>query len=183
MRENLQESEPEKESGKRFEVRKIESNNSTEGFVIFQEFMRNLREKYPDRYYKTEEIVNRIERMKTISYVAFSEDEKVVGVMNGNEKEDGFHGQWFVIDPEYQNSGISQEIWGMAFKDFDKISILTDVFGLDKESSQEEKVSKQKALTRYYEKLGFTPDVNSESYKYSKVPGGPMPMVWVKEEI
>ncbi|OGZ63170.1 MAG: hypothetical protein A3C58_01865 [Candidatus Staskawiczbacteria bacterium RIFCSPHIGHO2_02_FULL_34_10] len=157
-----------------------------EGFNLIREFMEKMSEKYINNEYPNKEIIERInpeknDEKKIISYGAF-QNNKLVGILTGDKKGNVFlEGLWFVIDPECKNREIGEKLWEMAFSDFEKITLLTNVFGLRKNELSKKRETKQKALIRYYEKMGFIPNTNTESFKYSKVPGGFMPMIWEKK--
>ena len=138
--------------------------------------MKTLREKYPDKEYYSDFGSGMTEGKKNISYVAYSPEGKVAGVINGEkEKDRQFKMFWFATDPEFQSSNPAEKLWKKLFDDFDKIRGLASVFGMEKGATEKQKALRQKALVKYYEKLGFKSELAPGS---RGLPGGAVPMSW-----
>lgn len=160
----------------------FETGTAEEGFAIFKKFVQELRDKNPDLSYPSDSVIDRIGPNKLERLVAYITNEKdeAVGAIIGNAEPGHFDGLWFIIDPEHQQTEVGKELIESVATDFDEVKLLANVADVPREADSERKGKRQEALIRYYRRLGMEPDTESESFKYSKLPGGPMPMVWRK---
>ncbi len=158
------------------EVQKLSGQEpSAAGRMLVDTFMQKMSEKYPDKEYLKIEEDPAVGR-KIISYVARSSDGELAGLISGeNEGDRQFKAFWFMTDPEYQDSKPAEKLWEKVFSDFDKVKLYAKVFGVDKNVTEQEELSRQKALVRYYQRLGFKQDFGPDSYAASN---GSMSMVW-----
>jgi GNAT superfamily N-acetyltransferase len=179
---------------------KIEKITGEEGFDVFKNFMRNLRNNYPQKYYPKNEVLDEINPKQKndssnnlLTYISYLNNNPA-GVLIGDDRKELLFGYWFAVDPKYQNTDVAKKLISSIQSDFDKVKIIAFTFGGEKTKNptndeefekylktKKDKVDRQNALIRYYTKLGFVPDSSSESYKYSNTPGSPMPMIWKKE--
>lgn len=162
----------------------FETGNAVEGFNAFNEFVKQLREKNPELSYPSDAIIDRISPdnyARLVTYIMKDHDETVGGII-GNAEADHFEAFWFMVAPEYQNTEIGKLLLKSMFGDFDKIEMVASVKDIPQAVDRNRQVSRQKALVRYYEQLGFHPNTEAESYQYSDMPGAPMPMVWERDK-
>lgn len=175
---------------------KIEKIAGKEGFDVFKNFMRNLRNSYPQKDYPEDEVLDEINKKKNdssnnlLTYIS-NFNNNPAGVLIGDDRKKSLFGHWLAVDPKYQNTDVAKRLISSIQSDFDEINIVASTFGGEKTKNptndeefekylktRKDKVDRQNALIRYYKKLGFAPDSSSESYKYTNTPGSPMPMVW-----
>jgi hypothetical protein len=156
-----------------------------DGFLRFRDLMERLREKYPSRDYKSDEIVDRIKPTfdngshHLATYIA-SNGEQEVGAIIGVDSGAKYLGKWFVIDPEFQNTETAKNLLKEVQKDYDEVSILASTFGLSDDAGLDRLGVRQQALVRYYQSLGFEIDTSSESYRQDAQDFSPVPMIWRK---
>jgi hypothetical protein len=176
---------------------KIEKITGKEGFNIFKNFMCDLRNKYAGKDYPEDSALDRINpesvtSCNLLTYISYFNN-NLAGVLIGDDEKGSFSGKWLAVDTKYQNTDVAKKLISSIQSDFDKINILASTFGGEKTEfpindkeftkftkTKNDKIDRQNALIRYYKKLGFKPDISSECYKYSNIPGSPMPMVWTK---
>lgn len=160
------------------------ANFSAEGFYLFKDLIAQLRAKYPGRQFPNEEIIERINPEKTegkhlATYLAYDGDEPIGGVI-GEDFISYLKGLWLVVDPSYQRGVTARKLIEAVGNDYQKITLLASTFAGKKEASEEKQIARQQALVEYYKRLGFTEDTTAETYRYSHIPGAPVPMVWHK---
>ncbi len=187
----------EQASGKEKEKIIIQIERDEAAFTSFASFMQKLRSKYLSDDFPDEETVNRInpsnEDSPGINMIAYSAllNNETVGIIVGEDQADTLKGDWYVIDPEYQNSEVKKSLIEAVRNDYRRITLLASI--QDKSPVKKDdpdyfektikwKTSRQQALIRYYKRLGFKPNVHSELYEHSsREPYYPMPMV-IEEE-
>ena len=147
---------------------------------ILESFMREMRNKYPDKeYYSIDEDL--AEGKEIISYVVRNPEGGVEGVINGEKEQDGqFKVFWLITDPQYQLDKPAEKLWEKVFSEYDRIRLYSQVFGVERDATITQRLSRQQALIRYYKKLGFEQELGSES---SVRPNGAIPMVWEKKKV
>jgi len=175
MRENIEGKLNETE--KQFEVQRFnDGNSSLEGYSVYGELMRRLHKEHPDMDYFVGELRDDV---PAVAYVAHDLKNEIIGVLNGEKKNKDLEVFWFVIDPEYQNSGVAKELWDMVFSDFDNIRLVASVFGSKNDATEKYLMRRQNALVRYYERIGFKIDEESPFYSPKNLLAG-VPMICKK---
>lgn len=136
---------------------------SNRGQNIFFDFIRKLIKKYPDKIYSGEEDVENTFEVTgggTEHCVTFlgKNSRNITGIFIGHPQEKTFRGEWFVIDPEYQNGDTAKKIFEAIDKEFNEIRLIAMPFATDKNMTEEEEEKRHKALIRYYKRWGFEID-------------------------
>lgn len=164
-------------------------------FPALFDFTKRLRDENIEAEIPNEETVNRVNpKNKTedvsgnvIAY-GVAVGGKTVGIIFGKEQGDLLEGDWYIIDPQYQNTEVKEKLLEIVSKDFKRITLLAARQGevtVPKDVPDymdaliKKKSSRQQALVRYYEKLGFKRDTSSE---FNNSPHrqlyDPVEMVW-----
>lgn len=157
-----------------------------EGFSIFNDFIHKLRGKYPNRHFPNDVTIENINPLtKGIqnldTFAAYDKDESV-GVVIGENVAGVFNGQWVIIDPSYQNSEVVKMLFEAVKSRYDSIKIIAHAIGEKSDLGPERLISRQNALVELYKRNGFRIDEKSKAYKYSLMPGGPVPMIWERKK-
>lgn len=149
----------------------------------------NPNHKYPNKTHLEEFDPKNPKRFKDVeknlrAYLG-KEDSKNIAIALGEEKNQGFELDWLFIKPEFRNGEVADKIFKILFEKYAYIKLLASAqFGykpkFDDSQIDKNRVSRQNLLVEYYKKRGFQEDKDSEIYKYSDVPGTPMPMIWKK---
>ena len=164
-------------------------------FSTLSDFTKRLRDENIEAEIPDEEGVNRVNpKNKTEDTVSnliaygVAVGGKTVGIIFGEEQGDFLKGNWYIIDPQYQNTAVKEKLLEMASKDFKRITLMAIRQGevtvphdvpdyMD--ALIKKKSSRQQALVRYYEKLGFKRDVSSEfNNSRHRQLYDPVEMVW-----
>ncbi len=163
------------------------------GFINFKAFVDKLRDKYPDKYYPTEEIIDRINPIdgigavrNLVTYIVQDDKNAPIGGIIGEDKGKTYQGLWFTIDPEFQNTTVVKKLLHSVQLDYDRVTLIASTFGYDKTDNPTKQheiyARRQKALIRYYERLGFRIDITSKAYIQTDDPTVPIPMIWEKDD-
>lgn len=160
-----------------------------DGFLAFRDFIRDLRTKYPDKSFPSDETLNLLNppgssHYDLTTYIA-EVGSNIAGGAIGRAHGRRFEGKWYAIDPEFQNSEVTKKLIGAVQKDYDEVTLLASTFGYDKgwenDRRLERRGRRQQALVEYYKRLGFVVNAESESY-YPRVieidSTSPVPMIW-----
>ncbi len=153
----------------------IKKLKGPEGSAALGEFLEGLVERYPERAYAPG-VVDEINANR-ITYVA-EHSGAYAGMWDGIRVGDCFSGRLLVVDPKYQHTNVVESLRTAMFNDFREARIMVYPFGQKRDSTPEHFEARQRALVRYYEKIGFKldPDVSSG--------GDPVvPMIWRRSEM
>ena len=159
------------------------------GFEYFKEFIKSLREKYPDRQWPTDETLNLIdpeaEQTTTQSLTTYfaSDGDTIVGAATGEGLLDWCEGHWFVVDPQYQSTGVAKKLIETIQAEYNTITLLASTFGQKSDiplgELSERKPRRQQALVAFYQRFGFV--VNNTPLMdeiRTRFPDAPVQMIW-----
>ncbi|MCX6809368.1 MAG: GNAT family N-acetyltransferase [Candidatus Berkelbacteria bacterium] len=141
-----------------------DNDTSVVVFDKFVEFIGELREKYPDRNFPSLQVLFdntcpaplRERSCDNAAYFAYLDDNTIGAIFGMDHGDRKLGGQWFVVDPEFQNKRVARELMVAVSADYDTVWITAGAFGENQGRSIEETQSRQAALVRYYKSLGFT---------------------------
>jgi len=163
-------------------------------FTSLSDFTKRLRSENEETEIPDEAGINRVnpknkeDNGSSLIAYGIAIDSKTVGIIFGQEQDSLLVGDWYIIDPQYQNSAVKEKLLEMVSKDFKRVTLLAMRQGevmVPKDVPDyidaliKKKSSRQEALVRYYEKLGFKRDTSSE---FNNSPHrqlyDPVEMVW-----
>lgn len=166
------------------------NSRAQQGFDAFSGFIANLQKKYPDRNFPRQETLDVVSPSNPnsdtndtnlVTYLTYKGDNDIVGGVLGKDEIGKLKAYWLAIDQEYQNRDAFKKLWQRLQEDYEEIELQARTFGYDDNLPPERQIHRQKALIKYYERLGFRIDEDNETYKRLRyIPGAQVPMIWKK---
>lgn len=145
-------------------------------------FTRALKGNYPNKDYWGDDAVRRLEHM-TGALRAYEAKRGLdtAGMLVGHDSgTGGFWGKFLAVAPKYQHTGIAEKLINAPKSEFDEIHLHASAFGGDKKASHDKKISRQNALLRIYEGMGFESVSSDDFYQEAQQTGAALHMVWRK---
>jgi GNAT superfamily N-acetyltransferase len=157
---------------------------------MYAEIARRVSEENPNRNYPSERDAE--ERIRPIGeglagVVARSGENKMVGIVVGEDRGRSMDALRLLIDPKFQHSGVGEKLLDALKEKYSEITLLASAFGgyiPDSDESQEmisahgRRANRQWALMRFYERQGFEDDGHWETYQSDRITGAPRQMIW-----
>lgn len=160
-----------------------------DGFLVFKDFIKQLKENYPNKEYPPDEVLNRMKGSGHLDYRSLTTyiaevGNNLAGGIIGRAHGRRYEGDWYAIDPKYQKSDVTKKLLESVQRDFDEVTLLASTFGYDKDEKYGDRhVIRQQALIEYYKRLGFVVNTSSESYFPNSIQENlttPVSMIWKK---
>ncbi len=178
--------------GSKSEIKYIEDPKLS--YYEFIEFLSELAAESPKHEYPQKRLLEEFDpenprRFEGVertlrAYIA-EENAKKIAIALGEENDKDFELDWLFVKPKFRNGAATGKILKSLFEKYRSIRLLASAqFGYEPKNDEllidRNRVVRLNSLVEYYKKWGFEEDTNAETYKYSEMPGMPMPMIWKK---